>query len=212
MKPLSPQPLTPRQRSVLERLQSILDRAGSLPPVAELARDMNMHYVSLRQHLQVLDKKGYLSFESRGVGQAPELRLTSTLPRAVPVLGSIPAGLLSEEFQDLEGYLPLRPRPGLFALRVAGDSMADLIQDRDVVLLQKGATPVSGDICAVRVADTEVTLKYLDWSRGGKDAVLRPHNPRYPLLKVSLDEVVVEGVYRGLLRGEVTAELFGAVN
>lgn len=208
MKPLSPKPLSPKQRSVLERLQTILDRAGSLPPVADLARDMNMHYVSLRQHLQALDKKGYLSFESRGVGQSPELRLKGAAPRAVPVLGSIPAGLLSEERQDLEGYLPIRSRPGLFALRVSGDSMADLIQDRDVVLLQKGVTPALGDICALRVADTEVTLKYLDWSRGSKEAFLRPHNRLYPVLKVSPEEIVIEGVYRGLLRGELITELF----
>ncbi|CAN5547607.1 transcriptional repressor LexA [soil metagenome] len=203
-------PLSPKQRSVLERLQSILDKAGGLPPVADLARDMNMHYVSLRQHLQALDKKGYLSFASRGVGQSPELRLKGA--GTVPVLGSIPAGLLSDERQDLEGYLPIRSRPGLFALRVSGDSMADLIQDRDVVLLQKGAKPASGDICALRVADTEVTLKYLDWSRGSEEALLRPHNRRYPVLKVSPEEIVVEGVYRGLLRGELTAELFEAPN
>lgn len=204
-------PLSPKQRSVLERLQQILSRSDKLPPVADLARDMNMHYVSLRQHLQALDKKGYLSFASRGVGQSPELRLKA-LVGAVPVLGSIPAGGLSEESQDLEGYLPMRARPGLFALRVAGDSMADLIQDRDVVLLQKGAAPAPGDICALRVADTEVTLKYFDWSRGSKKALLRPHNRRYPVLEVDLADLVVEGVYRGLLRGELTAELFDAPN
>jgi repressor LexA len=198
--------LSPKQRKVLERLEAILARAGALPPVAELARELGVHYVSLRQHLQALDKKGYLEFKSRGVGQAPIIRLLR--PPAVPVLGSIPAGPLSEAFEEVEGYLPLQPRPGLFALRVSGDSMADLIQDRDVVLLQKGAMPVSGEICAVRVYDSEVTLKYLDWSHGAREVVLRPHNPRYPLHKVRAEEVVIEGVYRGLLRGDITEELF----
>jgi repressor LexA len=198
------------QRTVLERLTA-LSEAGAMPEVADLARDLGMHYMSLKQHLQALHKKGHLHFESRGVGKSPHLRLVRP-KSAVPVLGYIPAGPLNEALQDIEGYLPLRARPGLFALRVSGDSMAEIIQDRDVVLLQKDRVPASGEICAVRVHETEVTLKYLDWSPRLKEATLRPHNPRYPVVTVSAEEIVIEGVYRGLLRGELSRELFQPSN
>jgi SOS-response transcriptional repressor LexA len=32
---------------------------------------------------------------------------------------------------------------------------------------------------------------------------LRPHNPEYPTVKVPAKELQIEGVYQGLLRGEV---------
>ena len=84
--------------------------------------------------------------------------------------------------------------------------MADLIQDGDVVLLEQGRHRRSGEICAVRVDDDEVTLKYLDDLGAGRFA-LRPHNPAYPTVEVAGNRLAVDGVYRGLLRGSVAAAL-----
>ena len=139
--------------------------------------------MSLRQHLQALDAKGQLVFQSRGRGQSPHLELPLRAT-GVPVVGSIPAGSLQEALQEPEGYLPLKGGESFFALRVSGDSMADLIQDGDVVLFKKGAPVRSGEICAVRVGSSEATLKYLDWL-DKKTVALRPHNPLYPTLSVA---------------------------
>jgi repressor LexA len=198
--------LSPAQRRVYERLRDHAARTGATPDLAEFARELGIHYVSLKQHLQALDDKGWITFESRGRGRSPRLELPAEAT-GVPVLGSIPAGPLAEAVAHAEAWLPI---PGLhgrgFALRVAGDSMADLIQDGDVVLLEKRPTRRSGEICAVRVGDDEVTLKYLD-RLGGDRWALRPHNPDYPTLQVAGREIEVEGVYRGLLRGGVVDAL-----
>jgi repressor LexA len=198
--------LSPAQRRVYERLRDHAARTGATPDLAEFARELGIHYVSLKQHLQALDDKGWITFESRGRGRSPRLELPAEAT-GVPVLGSIPAGPLAEAVAHAEAWLPI---PGLhgrgFALRVAGDSMADLIQDGDVVLLEKRPTRRSGEICAVRVGDDEVTLKYLDRLDGGRWA-LRPHNPAYETLRVAGREIEVEGVYRGLLRGGVVDAL-----
>ncbi|MFO8149666.1 MAG: LexA family transcriptional regulator, partial [Trueperaceae bacterium] len=195
-------PLSPRQHKVYERLREHHRRTGALPDLSELARGLGITYVTLKQHLEALAHKGYLTFEGRGRGRSPIV----TLPAAatgVPLLGSIPAGPLSEAVADAEGFLPL---PGLderhFALRVRGDSMADLIQAGDVVLLERTPPVRDGLICAVRVSGDDVTLKYLE--REGRDRFrLRAHNPDYPDLRVAAADVQVDGVYRGLLRGEV---------
>ncbi len=195
-------PLSPQQTKVFERLREHRRRHGAMPELSAFARGLGITYVTLKQHLEALDRKGYVRFEGRGRGRSPLL----TLPAAatgVPVLGSIPAGPLADAIVDAEGYLPL---PGLgerwFALRVQGDSMADLIQPEDVVLFERGAPARDGLVCAVRVDEDEVTLKYLD--REGADAyVLRAHNPAYPPRHVDAREVQVDGVYRGLLRGDV---------
>ncbi len=195
-------PLSPRQHKVYERLREHHRRTGTLPDLSEFARGLGITYVTLKQHLDALAHKGYLTFEGRGRGRSPIV----TLPAAatgVPLLGSIPAGPLSEAVAEAEGFLPL---PGLderhFALRVRGDSMADLVQAGDVVLLERTPPARDGLICAVRIGGDDVTLKYLE--RDGTGRVrLRAHNPDYLDVRVAAAEVQVDGVYRGLLRGAV---------
>ena len=199
-------PLSPMQSTVYDRLTEHVRAHGQTPELSELARELGMHYVSLKQHLEALDRKGYLTFESRGRGRSPVVTLPAHTT-GIPVLGSIPAGPLSEAVEHAEAFLPLAGlRRARFALRVHGDSMADLIQDGDVVLFEKRKPYRSGEICAVRVGEDDVTLKYLD-DLGGGSYALRPHNGDYPTLKVAANELSIEGVYLGLLRGDVLSAL-----
>jgi len=195
-------PLSPRQHKVYDRLLEHHRRHGGTPELSQLARSLGVTYVTLKQHLEALAAKGYLSFESRGRGRSPIV----TLPAAatgVPLLGAIPAGPLSQALAHPEGYLPL---PGLderhFALRVRGHSMADLIQEGDVVLLERALPERDGLICAVRVEQDDATLKYLERAGPGR-LRLRAHNPAYGERVIDARDVAVDGVYRGLLRGEV---------
>src|SRR5690625_6007295 len=87
--------LPPAQRRVYDRLLDHHARTGELPDLSEFARQLNVHYVSLKQHLQALAKKGFLRFESRGHGRSPLLQLHPAAT-GIPVLGDIPAGPLSD--------------------------------------------------------------------------------------------------------------------
>ncbi len=197
----STQPLSPVQQKVYDRLLEHQRRTGSTPDLAELARNLGVHYVTLKQHLEALQGKGYLVFESRGRGRSPRLELPAQAT-GIPLLGEIPAGGLSIASAHAEAYLPDvgGATRSDFALRVHGFSMADLIQPDDIVLLAAARPSRSGQICAVRVGEDEVTLKYLDFLPQGSYQ-LRPHNPDYPTLTVHGSELSVDGVYRGLLRG-----------
>src|SRR5690554_4789913 len=116
--------LPPAQQRVYDRLLEHHSRHGELPDLSDFARQMQLHYVSLKQHLVALHKKGYLTFESRGHGRSPLLQLHPAAT-GVPVLGSIPAGPLSEAVAHAEEFLPLPGMRGAsFALRVQGSSMA----------------------------------------------------------------------------------------
>src|SRR5690606_30292981 len=84
--------------------------------------------------------------------------------------------------------------------------------DGDVVLLQRVEPQRSGEVCAVRVGEDESTLKYLEWSppRSGDRPEryrLRPHNPIYTTLTVPAAELHIDGVMRGLIRGDVVQDL-----
>lgn len=198
--------LSPTQRKVFERLLAHHKRTGTTPELSEMARSLGMHYVSLRQHLEALHRKGHLTFESRGRGRPPLLRLPS-VATGIPLLGDIPAGPLDAALASADAFLTLG---GLgddtFALRVKGDSMADLIQPADVVLLERRQPQRSGEICAVRVHEEDATLKYLDRHTDGT-VTLRPHNLDYQAQRLPAVEVSVDGVYRGLLRGPVADTL-----
>jgi repressor LexA len=199
-------PPSPRQAKVYQRLLDYQARHGQLPDLSELARSLGITYVTLKQHLEGLARKGYLSFEGRGRGRSPLIALPPSAT-GIPLVGAIPAGPLSEALASSEGYLPFG---GLganhFALRVRGDSMADLIQDGDVVLLERTQPVRNGLICAARVAEEEATLKYLERD-GASHLRLIPHNDAYPVVRVHASEVQIDGVYRGLLRGAVVDEL-----
>jgi repressor LexA len=206
---MPPRPL--KQTQILEALKSAYERTGATPDLSSLARSFGITYPTLREHLKALEAKGKLVLESRGPGRAPRLRLLGSAV-GVPLFGEIAAGLPVGTYPEPEGYLVLRGRPDHFALRVRGDSMADRIEDGDVVLLQRGEPQRSGEVCAVRVGDDESTLKYLEWSQpraGDRPPAyrLRPHNPSYPTLTVPASELHVDGVMRGLIRGDVVQDL-----
>jgi len=200
-------PRAVKQMRILEALHSAQDHSGRLPELAALARRFDISYPTLREHLTALEAKGHLRITSRGPGRSPELTLLGR-SGGVPMYGEIAAGLPVGSYPEPEGYLGLRGRSDGFALRVRGDSMADRIEDGDVVLLLRRPPQRSGEVCAVRVGDDEATLKYLEWDgRAPERYRLRPHNPAYPTLTLGAREVHVDGVFHGLLRGDVVQDL-----
>ncbi len=196
--------LSAKQRAAFESLRRAWRRHGAQPSLRLLATELGIGYVTLRQHLRALETKGYLRFRSQGRGRAPILQLRER--SGIPLVGDIAAGPLSEAIAHPEGYLSLPGDDDRFGLRVSGDSMADAIQDGDVVILQRQRRPKRGEVCAVRVNGSEVTLKYLEIHRS--TALLRAHNPNYPPLEVPLSQIHIDGVFVALLRGEVIAKLF----
>ncbi|MFA5550503.1 MAG: S24 family peptidase [Trueperaceae bacterium] len=203
------QPLSPAQERVYQRLLEHQRRTGQLPDLSDMARSMGVHYVTLKQHLDALQTKGYLTFESRGRGRSPRLELPAEAT-GIPLIGDIPAGAPGIASAHVEAYLPNLAASGAlrsdFALRVHGYSMADLIQPDDIVLLAAVRLASSGQICAVRVGEDDVTLKYVDALPNGHYR-LRPHNPEYEALTVHGSELTIDGVYRGLLRGSAAESL-----
>lgn len=202
-------PLPRRQLQILDALQDAYQRTGTLPELTALARSFDITYPTLREHLKALEAKGRLSVETRGPGRSPVITLLDGT-FGVPLFGEIAAGIPVGAYPTPEGHLALRGRPDQFALRVRGNSMAERIEDGDVVLLHRSEPQRSGEICAVRVGEDETTLKYLDWSSGvtrPREYQLRPHNDDFSVITIPANELHVDGVFRGLLRGDVVQEL-----
>lgn len=123
---------------------------------------------------------------------------------ALPVMGSVRAGLPQPEGQDagqelvnVEDFLVRNPLRTVFC-RAKGDSMKDAgILDRDMLVVERNTPTKPGDI-VVAVLDQELTVKYLFPAVDG-GWVLKPANPDYPELKAkaSLEILgLVTGVFR----------------
>ncbi|WP_243094898.1 LexA family protein [Thermus thalpophilus] len=198
--------LPPGQRRVLKAVAERL-REGFSPTAHDLTRLLGLRPQTLRQHLEALQKKGLLRLYPGGHGRPTHLELTPEglllAGTAIPLVGRIPAGPLEEAWEEVEGLLALPGRPGLFALVVEGDSMAEYLLEGDVVVVERGPKPRRGEVAAV-FHEGRTTLKYVYLE--GEEVVLKPHNPAYPTVRLPAREVEVQGVFRFLLRGREALE------
>jgi SOS-response transcriptional repressor LexA len=84
----------------------------------------------------------------------------------VPELGEIAAGLPIYAEENFNGYRPVSSQYGepedLFWIRARGDSMKDLIYNKDYVLIEKTPRVENGEIAAVFfTTENSATLKYV---------------------------------------------------
>ena len=134
------------------------------------------------------DDKGHLIFTKRSF--------------AIPLVGSVQAGFPSPEEESLcdiismDEYLVAKPEAS-FLLQVSGDSMVgEGIMAGDLVVVEKGREPKSGDIVIAEV-DGEWTMKY--FKREGKQVILEAANPKYPIIRPRT-ELRLGGVVTAVIR------------
>ncbi len=200
--------LTRRQRQLVGFIAQCHHDTGRAPTFQEIADHFGFRSLTtVADHLRLLRRKGAIAAEA---GRARTLRVVSPLDTLrhqvadIPVFGSIPAGFAEDRRQEAQGCisidiatLGLQPTTRTFALEVHGDSMIGRhILDGDLVVLEHGLSPRSGDVVAALI-DNESTLKTLVLERGR--TYLRAENPKYPKL-FPAGELVIQGVMMALIR------------
>jgi len=146
--------------------------------------------------VEKLVQEGVLQRDARGkISLAPRML-------GIPLAGDVTAGFPSpaeEELCDilsLDEYLINRPEAS-FILRVTGDSMVgEGIREGDLVIVERGRTPVNGDIVIAEV-DGEWTMKF--FRKEGERVFLEAANPRYPVIEAR-EELRVGGVVTAVIR------------
>lgn len=191
----------PRVMQVGDRvraLRAFLRAEGRLPSYEEMRalfryRSKNAVFGVVRR----LCGLGYLRRGARG-----RLAPTDRLASEVRLLGAVQAGFPSPADEELvntmslDAYLVERPE-ATFLLTVSGDSMIEAgIQPGDLVLVEKGRPPRSGDIVVAQV-DEEWTLKYFRRDREG--VRLDPANRAYAPIRPKRS-LVIGGVVRAVIR------------
>lgn len=122
-----------------------------------------------------------------------------SLVKAIPLLGTIAAGVPIEAIENIEDYFNIDSKiKADYALRIKGDSMINVnILDGDIVFIRKQSCVDNGEIGAILV-DGEATLKRFYKMDG--HVVLQAENPNYQPMIVEYGEVIVLGKMVACLR------------
>ena len=188
-----PEPLTSRQREILEYLR-FRQKIRSYPPtVREIGEAVGLSSSStVQNHLNTLERKGYIRRDptkSRTIEVVDFDQIQAKLSKvvAVPLIGRVAAGqpLLAEE--NIEDHLMLSQDligiDNAFALEVRGDSMKDAgIFDGDFVIVRPGKDAPNGTIVVARLEDeqtNEATATVKRLYREAGRVRLQPENEAY---------------------------------
>lgn len=206
-------PLSPRQRRILEFIDTFTDEKGYSPSIRDIVNGCSISSTSVVDYnLRILERQHHLRRDpevSRGI-----VRLGKVAPGkvTVPVLGQIAAGqpipvpqadtwstVQSAEQLELPQDLT-KGRSEVYALRVKGTSMIDaLINDGDVVLMQAANTADNGEMVAVWLKqEQEVTLK--KFYHEGNRIRLQPANSQMQPIYTAPENVEIQGKVVGVMR------------
>lgn len=197
-------PLTDTQESVLAFMVRHQEQHARPPSLREICEEFGFaSHNAARKHVQALARKNLVSQSGDGrTWAANNAKEVQGYLFAVPVFGTIPAGLPADHVGAADEIVRidpaayrLRSNKGLFALHVRGDSMIDAqIADGDIALL-RSAPAEPGEIVAALI-DGQTTLKRV--VRDGRKTFLRAENKRYRDL-IPSESLVIQGVLVGVI-------------
>ena len=160
------QPLTKRQREILDFLGEFIEQHGYAPSLEEIGRRFGLSSLAtVHKHLANLQDKGFIK---RAWNRSRSVELVSTrvsepgpwtfrYSAAWPPDRPIEAVVSDETVAVPEDLVGARDT---YALRVQGDSMIDeQIRDGDVVIVEDRKTAENGEMVIALLGGSEVTLK-----------------------------------------------------
>ncbi|MYI75181.1 MAG: transcriptional repressor LexA [Acidobacteria bacterium] len=198
------QPLTRRQREILDYLAEFIQQHGYAPSLEEIGRRFGLSSLAtVHKHLTNLEAKGFIR-RAWNRSRSVELVPTRVGRRAVelPLLGTVAAGAPIEAVASSETIAvpeDIVAARDTYALRVRGNSMIDeQIRDGDIVILEDRKSADNGEMVIALLDGADVTLKkfYRDDGR----IRLQPANPALRPLVVEPDQVQIQGVVVGVVR------------
>ena len=198
------QPLTKRQREILDYLDEFIQQHGYAPSLEEIGRRFSLSSLAtVHKHLTNLQDKGFIRRawnRSRSVELVPVHVGSRSLE--LPLMGYVAAGEPIEAITSTETIAVPEHFIGkrdTYVLRVKGDSMIDeQIRDGDYVIVEDRKTAQNGEMVIALLNGTEVTLKSL--YRNGTTIQLQPANPAMQPINVREDALQIQGVVVGVMR------------
>ncbi len=198
------EPLTRRQKEILDYIRNFIDENGYAPSYREIAYYFELSSTgTIAEYIGILQEKGYLTKEDM---DARSIQLTPTFASGldicmIPLEGMIDAGKPIEAIRTNETIDIPKDMMGqkTFALRVRGESMVeDGILDGDYVIIEQSSSARDGDIVVALVDNENATLKrfYNEKSQ----IRLQPANSSMKPMRFAKKRVSIQGKVMGVIR------------
>jgi repressor LexA len=203
--------LTKRQQEIFDFIRKYSAKYGYPPTVRDIGKAVGLASSStVHAHLANLEKIGLLRRDpskpraielfDRAVGSAVDSVRAIVRPDALPLVGSVAAGLPVPAEEDIEDYVSVPDAAGgadgEYLLRIRGDSMKNAgILEGDLVVVRRQDTAEEGEI-VVALLGEEATVKR--FFREDDHIRLQPENETMEPIRSR--EVKILGRVVGLLR------------
>jgi len=198
------EPLTKRQKEILEYVSQFIAENGYAPSFREIAYYFEFSSTgTVAEYLNILEEKGYITkdaMEARAIQLTPAFDDGMTFTE-IPLEGVIDAGRPIEAIRTHETIDIPRDMMGrkTFALRVRGDSMIkDGILDSDYVIIEQSSTAKNGDIVVALVDNDKATLKR--YYNEKNQIRLQPANSSMKPMLYAKTRVTIQGKVKGVIR------------
>jgi len=195
-------PITPKQKQVLDFIETHIAREGYSPSQPEIARAFGFKSLgTVQNYLVRLEREGVLA-KDRNARRGMRVLRPKQNGFELPLAGTVAAGRPIEAVET-QGTIEVPASmvgPGdNFVLRVQGDSMVgDGILDGDYVVVRKQASAENGQTVIALIRE-EATVKR--FYRRGPHIELHPANPSMQPILVQDEECFrIEGVVVGVIR------------
>jgi repressor LexA len=202
------EPLTKRQKEVLDYITQYIEVHGYAPSYREIAEAFSLGSVAtIADHVETLVTKGLLKKSdnsARSLQLVKEEDFEEDRYVGLPILGLIAAG---QPIQTMSGHTETLEVPPFmvgtrhsYVLQVKGDSMKDEgIFEGDYVVIQEKETPSNGEMVVALVNGEEATLKRYYKEKNG--VRLQPSNDAYdPIMIPAGTPLKIQGVCIGVIR------------
>ena len=169
---------------------------GTSPTIRCIAENVGCSKSNVSIYIDYLKEQGLMEIGENGY-ETDVTKATDTKVVAVPKLGYVPCGPLSEEYECIDGYVRLPASfvgnaKSCFLLTATGNSMIDVgINDGDLVLVRQRNEANYNDI-VVALVENEVTLKRFRPDPENKRIILHPENKR--MKDIVVKECKIQGV------------------
>ena len=187
-----------RALEIYNYIRDCIQNRNFSPTVREICEEGRIKSTStVHYYLQMLEEKGYIVKDPL---KKRTIKLPGSTSKAIPLLGTVTAGIPITAIQEVEEYIPVNNLSGsaedYFALHVRGTSMIGAgIMDGDIAIVRRTPVADNGDI-VVAMIDDEATVKR--FYRESDHVRLQPENPAFePILTT---EVVILGKVVMLMR------------
>ena len=198
------EPLTKRQREILNYLNEFMEQNGYAPSLEEIGRRFGLSSLAtVHKHLTNLQEKGFIRRawnRSRSVELLTTRAGTRTLE--LPLLGHLAAGVPIDVVIPSETVsVPesLTRKPDSYVLRVHGDSMVDQqLKAGDLVIVEDRKTPSSGETVIVILDGNKAHLMTLN--QEGNFTRLQQGSNTDTQIKANSPNVQIQGVVVGVIR------------